>query len=355
MATTGNHVTINGNGTTSFITKILAPVSSPVPVPVSTPVPVPVPAPVSTPVMTPASTPVSAAVPVPVSTPVPVPLSAPVPAPVLTPVMTPASTPVLTPVRAPVSTPVRAPVSTPALTPASTPMSTPVPGPVSTLASAMVSAFVSAVVSRPVPTPALTPTSTPVSNPVPTPVSTPVSVPASTLVSTPASTPPSSPHPTPRPIPSLDINANNTTTGTPDEPSEQTHYRVYLTTAFERDLLHHFIWVETKPNDISVNWGHAYRVDGNHHGMKHQFHICCDPFVDTSGRTKQHISWVRRQDNERVKEVCRSVAPPGPQPESNGLGRSDLRVPARNWKHWTADVIATLRTTGVLQPLTLRR
>ncbi|KAK5652948.1 hypothetical protein OQA88_9427 [Cercophora sp. LCS_1] len=133
-------------------------------------------------------------------------------------------------------------------------------------------------------------------------------------------------------------------------PLAGTHYPVVLATyiSLQRgpEAEHHAIFIAVSGDGKR---GTLFHVIGSlQQGMKYEARRDCpDPAVSVEIREVHHIGWVRRGTVDEVDRVCQTVAPP--EKQFSLARRLNPDRPIRHCQHWVAEVIAALRTEGILE------
>ncbi|KAK5947940.1 hypothetical protein OHC33_011045 [Knufia fluminis] len=96
-------------------------------------------------------------------------------------------------------------------------------------------------------------------------------------------------------------------------------YNVYLGVYNGMPRDHHAIWVDTGakrvlPNGKSVDVGEIIQVTGNiQQGMLFQVKNGVDPEESNEGKEKIKIGTIKKNDLERLKQICSQLPPPSKQ------------------------------------------
>ncbi len=113
-------------------------------------------------------------------------------------------------------------------------------------------------------------------------------------------------------------------------------YTIYLGVYNGMPRDHHAIWVDTGakrdlPNGKSVNVGEIIQVTGNiQQGMSFQVKNGVDPEESNEGKEKIKIGTIRKNDLERLKQICSQLPPPSKQFNGpSGLIHLGLYIAAR--------------------------
>ncbi|KAM7210615.1 hypothetical protein V8F06_014005, partial [Rhypophila decipiens] len=128
--------------------------------------------------------------------------------------------------------------------------------------------------------------------------------------------------------------------------SQLTHYPVWLVSHLSLgDVNHHVIFIQTVPGP-DCRRGHRFHVLGSvQQGMYMKLDDSLHPLDSHSCHWMQHKGWLRHEDLERAREICRGVPPPAKQFDgAKRLGRG----PLRHCQHWVAEALDAMSTEGVL-------